>query len=246
LRIEVITTLPELFKPFVRMGVVGRAIQNGKLDFDIVNLRDYTHDAHRTTDDYAYGTGIGMVMKPEPIFEMFDDYLSKHSHPWVVFPSPQGKRFDQKKAIELSKREDVMFICGRYEGVDERVMTIVNEELSIGDFVLSGGETAVMIFVEAMARMIPGVVGKQESVENDSFYNGLLDYGHYTRPSEYRGMSVPEVLKSGNHAKIGKYLLKDALRRTMLKRPDLFLEHKFTVEEKAALLELFKEMHEKC
>lgn len=246
MKIEVVTTLPELFKPFVQLGIVGRAIRNGKLDFDTVNLRDYAHDVHRTTDDYAYGTGIGMVMKPEPVFEMFDDYLSKHPRPWVVYPSPQGERFDQSKALELSKRENVMFICGRYEGMDERVMTIVDEEISIGDFVVSGGETAVMVFVEAIARMIPGVVGKHESVENDSFYKGLLDYGHYTRPPDYRGMAVPEILRSGDHAKIGKYLLKDALYRTMLKRPDLFLEHELTIEEKAALLELFKEMQKGC
>lgn len=246
MKIEVVTTLPELFEPFTKFGIVGRAIQNGKVDFSVLNLRNYTHDAHRTTDDYSYGTGVGMVMKPEPVFEMFDDYLSRHSRPWVVYTSPQGEVFDQRKAIELSKHKDLMFICGRYEGMDERIMTIVDEELSIGDFVVSGGETVAMVFIEAVARVIPGVVGKYESVEDDSFYNDLLDYGHYTRPSEYRGMTVPEILRSGDHAKIGKYLLKDALRRTMFKRPDLFLKHELSVEEKAALIDLFMEMHKKC
>ncbi len=246
MQIEVVTTLPEFFEPFTKIGVVGRAIQRGNLAFNVLNLRDYTHDAHKTTDDYAYGTGIGMVMKVEPIFEMFDDYLLKHSHPWVVYPSPQGEMFNQKKALELSKRKDVMFLCGRYEGVDERVMSLVNEELSIGDFIVSGAELITMVFVDAIARMIPGVVGKSESVIQDSFYSDLLDYAHYTRPKQYRGMSVPEILMSGDHAKIGKYLLKDALKRTIEKRPDLFLKHEFNLEEKAALLELFKEMQKKC
>ncbi len=184
------------------------------------------------------------VMKVEPVFEMFDKYLSENARPWVIYPSPQGERFDQEKAKELAEKKDVMFLCGRYEGIDERVMAIVDEEISIGDFVVSGAENVVMVFIDAIARMIPGVVGKRESVVDDSFYNGLLDYAHYTRPPEYRGMRVPEILRSGDHAKIGKYLLKDALKRTMIKRPDLFLKHDFTVEEKAALLELFKEMLE--
>ncbi len=246
MRIEVVTTLPEFFEPFTKLGVIGRAIQRNKLVFDILNLRNYTHDVHRTTDDYAYGTGIGMVMKVEPIFEMFDDYLLKHSRPWLVYPSAEGELFDQKKALELSKREDVMFLCGRYEGVDERVMALVDEELSVGDFVVSGAELITMLFVDAIARMIPGVVGKSESVIQDSFYSDLLDYAHYTRPKQYRGMSVPEILMSGNHAKIGRYLLKDALKRTMEKRPDLFLKHELSLEEKAALLELFKEMQKIC
>ena len=241
-----VTTIPQIFEPFKRFGIVGKAIQKGIIHFETLDLRNYTHDSHRTTDDYAYGTGVGMVMKVEPVFEIFDDYTSKFPRPWVVYPSPQGKRFDQEKAKELSKREDIMFLCGRYEGLDERIMTIVDEEISIGDFVVSGAEYVVMIFMDAIARMIPGVVGKKQSVINDSFYNDLLDYAHYTRPVEFRGMKVPEILRSGNHAKIGKYLLKDALKRTMQKRPDLFLKHELTLEEKAALIELFKEMLEKC
>ncbi len=244
LRFEVVTTLPELFKPFTGVGVVGRAIKRKIIEFETINLRDYAHDAHRTTDDYAYGTGVGMVMKVEPVFEMFDDYLSKHGRPWVVYPSPQGELFDQEMAEALAKKSDIMFLCGRYEGIDERIMTIVDEEISIGDFVVSGAEIVVMVFVDAIARMIPGVVGKTRSVVEDSFYNGLLDYAHYTRPAEYRGMKVPEILRSGDHAKIGKYLLKEALKKTMAKRPDLFLKHEFTLEEKAALLEIFKEMLE--
>jgi tRNA (guanine37-N1)-methyltransferase len=246
LKVEVVTTIPQLFEPFKRFGVVGKAIQKGIIHFETLDLRNYTHDSHRTTDDYAYGTGVGMVMKVEPVFEMFDDYISKFPRPWVVYPSPQGRRFDQEKAKELSEREDIMFLCGRYEGLDERIMTIVDEEISIGDFVVSGAEYVVMVFVDAIARMIPGVVGKKQSVTDDSFYNDLLDYAHYTRPMEFRGMKVPEILRSGNHAKIGKYLLKDALKRTMQKRPDLFLKHDLTLEEKAALIELFKEMLEKC
>ncbi len=246
MRIEVVTTIPDLFEAFRNAGVVGRAIKDGKIDFETVNLRDYTKDAHRTTDDYAYGTGIGMVMKPEPLFEMFDDHTKKHSRPWVVYPSPQGSRFDQSKAIELSKREDVMFLCGRYEGIDERVMTIVDEEVSIGDFVVSGAEAVVMVFVDAIARMVPGVVGRTESVEQDSFYTGLLDHAHYTRPAEYRGMKVPDILRSGDHAKVGEYLLRDAILRTVVKRPDLFLERDLTLEEKAALISILKEMYRKC
>ncbi|WP_456399701.1 tRNA (guanosine(37)-N1)-methyltransferase TrmD [Mesoaciditoga sp.] len=242
MKVEVVTTIPAFFDAFKRYGVVGKAIQRGVIDFTTIDLRKYTHDSHRTTDDYAYGTGIGMVMKVEPVFEMFDDYLSNFPRPWVVYPSPQGERFDQEKAKALAKKKDLMFICGRYEGLDERIMTIVDEEISIGDFVVSGAEIVVMVFLDAIARMVPGVVGKKQSVVNDSFYNELLDYVHYTRPVEFRGMKVPEILRSGNHAKIGRYLLKDALKRTIQKRPDLFLKHDFSLEEKAALIELFKEM----
>ncbi len=244
MRIEVVTTIPEFFDPFKKFGVVGRAIEDEKISLRIINLRDYTCDSHRTTDDYSYGTGLGMVMKVEPVFEMFDRYLLNYERPYVVYPSPQGERFDQLKAIELSKRSDVMFICGRYEGLDERIMTIVDEEISIGDFVVSGAEAVVMVFIDAIARMIPGIVGKYESVKQDSFFSGILDHAHYTRPAEYRGMSVPEILRSGDHAKIGKYLLKDALMRTILKRPDLFLERELSFEEKAALIELLRKKKE--
>ncbi|MGC8544481.1 tRNA (guanosine(37)-N1)-methyltransferase TrmD [Athalassotoga sp.] len=244
MNIEVVTTIPELFDQFKEYGIVGRAIKTGKINFDVINLRNYAHDLHKTTDDYAYGTGIGMVMKVEPVFEMFDEYLKSHQRPWIVYPSPQGETFDQSKAFELSQKDDVMFICGRYEGVDERIMSIVDEEISIGDFVISGGETITMVFVEAMARMIPGVVGKEVSVENDSFFSGLLDHANYTRPQSYRDMDVPEVLRSGDHAKIGKYLLKDAIKRTIEKRPDLFLKRDLSIEEKAAIIALLREKKE--
>jgi tRNA (guanine37-N1)-methyltransferase len=244
LQIEAVTTIPEFFEPVKQFGVVGKALKNGKLSLNVINLRNYTHDPHRTTDDYTYGTGLGMVMKVEPIFEMFEEYISHHERPWIIYPSPQGERFDQQMAISLSKRPDLMFICGRYEGIDERVMTIVDEEISIGDFVVSGAEEVVAVFIDAIARMIPEVVGKNESVEQDSFFFGLLDYVHYTRPFEYRGMTVPEILRSGDQAKIGKYLLKDALKRTILRRPDLFLERDLSLEEKAALIELLKEKYE--
>jgi len=244
LNIEVVTTIPELFDQFMEYGVIGRGIKAGKIHLNLINIRNYTHDLHRTTDDYAYGTGIGMVMKVEPVFEMFDEYLKNHQRPWVVYPSPQGEIFDQSKALELSKKTDLMFICGRYEGVDERIMSIVDEEISIGDFVISGGEIVTMAFIEAIARMIPGVVGKAFSVENDSFFSDLLDHANYTRPSSYRGMDVPEILRSGNHAKIGKYLLKDAIKRTIGKRPDLFIKRDLSVEEKAAIIELIREKKE--
>jgi tRNA (guanine37-N1)-methyltransferase len=244
LNIEVVTTIPELFDQFKEYGIIGRAIKTGKINFDVINLRNYAHDLHKTTDDYAYGTGVGMVMKVEPVFEMFDEYLKSHQRPWIVYPSPQGETFDQSKAFELSQKNDVMFICGRYEGVDERIMSIVDEEISIGDFVISGGEAITMVFVEAMARMIPGVVGKEVSVENDSFFSGLLDHANYTRPRSYRGMDVPEVLRSGDHAKVGKYLLKDAIKRTIEKRPDLFLKRDLSFEEKAAIIALLREKKE--
>ncbi len=241
MRIEVVTTIPDFFDSFVKFGIVGRAISSKKIEFTVINLREYTHDKHRTTDDYTYGTGIGMVMKVEPVFEMFDEYIKNHERPWIVYPSPQGEIFDQQKAIELSSRSDVMFLCGRYEGIDERIMTIVDEEISIGDFVVSGGESVTMVFIEAIARMIPGVVGKDLSVKDDSFFSGLLDHSNYTRPPSYRGMEVPEILRCGDHAKIGRYLLKDAIIRTIKKRPDLFLKRDFTLEEKAAIVELLRE-----
>ncbi len=244
MNIEIVTTIPELFEQFTKYGIIGRAIKSNKIRLNLINLRDYTHDVHRTTDDYAYGTGIGMVMKVEPVFEMFDEYLKSHQRPLVIYSSPQGEVFDQSKAFELSKKNDLMFICGRYEGVDERIMSIVDEEISIGDFVVSGGEIATMAFVEAIARMIPGVVGKAFSVQNDSFFSGLLDHANYTRPPTYRGMDVPEILRSGNHAKIGKYFLKDAIKRTIEKRPDLFLKRDLSFEEKAAIIELIRDKKE--
>lgn len=241
MKVEIVTTIPDFFDRFKEAGIFGRALKKGTISFNVVNLRDYTHDSRKTTDDYTYGTGLGMVMKVEPIFEMFDEYLKDNERPWVIYPSPQGEIFDQSKAIDLSKKKDLMFICGRYEGIDERVMSIVDEEISIGDFVVSGAETVTMVFIEAIARMIPGVVGKKASFEEDSFFTGLLDHSNYTRPPSYRGMKVPEILRVGDHAKIGKYLLKDAIMKTVEKRPDLFLKKDFTIEEKAAIIELLRE-----
>jgi tRNA (guanine37-N1)-methyltransferase len=242
MQIDVITIFPGLFDTVLKWGVISRAIQNGIIDFKAVDLRDFTVDRHRTTDDYPFGGGSGLVMKAEPLFEAVESIRNLAGAAHVVYTSPQGKTFDNEKAKELSKKERLVFICGRYEGVDERVMSVVDEELTIGDVVLSGGEIAVLLMVEAISRFVPGVIGDMDSVINDSFYSSLLDYPHYTRPREFRGMRVPEVLLSGDHERIEVFRRKESLARTMERRPDLFLNHEFDQYDKKAILLLFKEL----
>ncbi len=223
LRIDVITIFPEFFEVPLKLSLLGKAIREGLLGVFIHNLRDFAHDKHKTVDDTPYGGGPGMVMKCEPIFESVESLKDKNSLEHIILLSPGGKVLTQSKVKEMSTWKDFVLICGRYEGVDERVIDgLVTEELSIGDYVLSGGELPALVVIEAVSRMIPGVVGEWESVINDSLYNGLLSYPQYTKPAEFRGMKVPEVLLSGNHEEIRKWREKQAILRTLKKRPDLF------------------------
>jgi tRNA (guanine37-N1)-methyltransferase len=232
MRVQVLTIFPELFGPFLATSLVGRAIEKGILDIGVYDLRAYTEDRHRSVDDEPYGGGGGMVMTAPPWIRAVrtlagdggdgDDGEGGKKRPWRVLLSPQGARLDDAKVRELAARGDLLLLCGRYEGIDERVrLTVVDEEVSIGDYVLSGGELAAMVLIEAMSRQVPGVVQQAVSVAEDSFRSGLLDHPHYTRPPVVEGLEVPEVLLSGDHAAIRRWREAEALRATREKRPDL-------------------------
>jgi tRNA (guanine37-N1)-methyltransferase len=227
MKISVLTIFPDFFPPALAEGMIRAAREKGVLEIAIVALRDFTHDTHRTTDDYPFGGGVGMIMKVEPIDRALASLAvgSRGARPpgaRVVLLSPQGRALTQEIAIEYSKLEHLVLVCGRYKGVDERVSErLVDEELSLGDFVLSGGEPAALCVVDAIARLLPGVVGCFDSVEGDSFHSGLLDSAYYTRPAEYRGWNVPEVLLSGHHARIARARREESLRRTLERRPEL-------------------------
>src|SRR5436190_17585753 len=218
MRFDFVTIFPRMFDPLLAEGVIARGVKQGLLDIRVHDLRDYTSDKHRSTDDEAYGGGPGMVMLAEPVLRCVEKIGGGH----VVMTSPKGRRFDQNIAQELLTLKHVVFLCGRYEGFDERVREVLDpEELSIGDFVVSGGELPAMLMADAVGRLVEGVVGNADSVVADSFYEGLLDYPHYTRPEEIRGRRVPDVLLSGHHEKIRKWRKEQALRETLQKRPDL-------------------------
>lgn len=232
MKFDILTIFPRFFDGLVQWGMIRQAIRKGLLEVRIHDLRDYTDDRHRTVDDRPYGGGEGMVLKPEPIFRAVEACRQADPDPGrVVLLSPQGRRFDQTKAKELSLVTRLILICGRYEGVDQRVADyLADEEISIGDFVLSGGELAAAIIVDAVSRLIPGVLGEGESALRESFMDGLLDYPHYTRPARFRNWTVPEVLLSGDHDQIRLWREQQALERTRLRRPDLLAAKEKTDE----------------
>ena len=224
MRIDVVTIFPEALEPFLRASLLGKAVERGLLTTTVHNLRNYTSDPHRKVDDEPYGGGPGMVMTAQPFFDAVEAIAPERAKgvPRVILLSPQGRRFTQEIARELAALDSIVLLCGRYEGVDERVAThLADEELSIGDYVLAGGEVAALVVIDAIARLVPGVVGDPESVARDSFEDGLLDHPHYTRPSEFKGLRVPDVLLSGDHAEIERWRRDEATRRTRLRRPDL-------------------------
>jgi tRNA (guanine37-N1)-methyltransferase len=226
-RISLLTIFPDFFGPALDEGMIRLAREKGRLEVGVVALRDFTDDVHRSTDDYPFGGGVGMIMKVEPIDRALQSLAAgaKGARPAgtrVVLLSPQGRAFTQERALEYATLEHLVLVSGRYKGVDERVSEqLVDEEVSLGDFVLSGGEPAALCVVDAVARLLPGVVGSFDSVEGDSFHSGLLDSPYYTRPAEYRGWAVPEVLLSGHHAQIARTRREESLRRTLERRPDL-------------------------
>ena len=237
MRIDIITLFPSMFRGPFDESMIKRARKKGILEINLHNLRDFTGDRHRTVDDLPYGGGAGMVMKPEPLFRAVEKVKEEKRSSWkVILLSPQGQPFAQEKAKELAQEEALIFICGHYEGVDERVREhLIDEELSLGDFVLTGGELAAMVIVDAIARMLPEVLGCKDSIREDSFYQTLLDYPHYTRPAEFRGWKVPGVLISGNHQKIREWRKKKKLENTFKKRPDLLKTAKLSREEEEML-----------
>lgn len=205
----------------VKYGIINRAQESGLLEIVVHNLRDFTTDRHRSVDDYCYGGGPGMLMKPEPLFRAVES-INPQENTKIILLSPQGKLFNQDMAVKLSLSEHLIMICGRYKGVDERVRQyLITDEISIGDYVLSGGEIPALVLIDAICRLIPGALGNYESAQDDSFLSGILDCPHYTRPAEYKGMRVPEVLLNGNHAEIKKWERQQALKVTLQKRPDL-------------------------
>lgn len=221
MRIQVLTIFPELFRTFLETALLGRALERRLLAVEVHDLRQFTLDRHRSVDDEPFGGGGGMVMAAPPWLRAVRQ-LAQGASPWRVMLSPQGRRLDESTVRELAGREDLLLLCGRYEGIDERVrQTVVDEEISVGDFVVSGGELPAMLLIEAVSRQVPGVVQRTDSVERDSFRAGLLDFPHYTRPAQVEGLAVPEVLLSGDHAAIERWRELEALRLTFEKRPDL-------------------------
>jgi len=236
---DIVTIFPAMVKAALAEGVVGRAVEKKVLDVVIHDLRDFTADRHRSVDDVPYGGGPGMVMKPEPIFKALDAIEATRGTPLtVLLTSPQGTVFTQAGAARLSAKEHVVLLCGRYEGVDERVRSRVDEEVSIGDYVLSGGELPALVVLDAVARFVPGVVGDDQSVAEDSFSRGLLDFPHYTRPAEVGADRVPDVLMSGNHAEIRRWRKRQSLARTLERRPELLDTAALDDEERRILDEL--------
>jgi len=238
MRIDILTIFPGMFRGPFEESIVKRAVEKGLVQIFLHDIRDYASDRHRTVDDYTFGGGQGMLMKPEPLFAAVDDVQGQAPERGpVVLLTPQGRLFDQEVAVELARQERLIVICGHYEGVDARVHEhLATDEISIGDYVLSGGELAAMVVVDAVVRQIPGALGSPLSSADDSFAQGLLEHPQYTRPAEFRGMSVPEVLLSGNHGEIARWRRQQSLLRTARRRPDLLARAELTEEEKQWLL----------
>lgn len=242
MRIDVVTLFPQMINDQVEYGVTGRAKQAGIFELGVWNPRDYAEDRHRTVDDRPYGGGPGMVMMIEPLRQAIKDARQSNPEAKVVYLSPQGRQFDQQIAEEYATTPGMIFVAGRYEGIDERLIGLeVDEELSIGDYVLSGGEMATMVVLDAVTRLLPGALGHKESAAQDSFSSGLLDCPHYTRPETYQGMQVPAVLLSGNHEAIRKWRLKQSLGRTWLRRPDVLEQQELDKEQQRLLQEFIQE-----
>lgn len=241
MRIDILTLFPEMFPGVLTSSILGKASEKGIVRFEVTNFRDYSESKHGTVDDTPYGGGGGMVLKPEPLFRAVEA-VSGASKPRVILMCPQGVPYHQKLAEELAQEEHLIFICGHYEGYDERIREhLVTDEISIGDYVLTGGELAAMVVIDSVVRLLPGALGNQTSAVEDSFSTGLLEYPHYTRPAEFRGWKVPDILLSGHHANIEKWRLKESLRRTWERRPDLLDKLELTAEMKQMLAEIEQE-----
>jgi tRNA (guanine37-N1)-methyltransferase len=234
MRIDVLTLFPNMFESVFKESIIGRAVENGICTLNYVNIRDFSKDKHKRVDDYPYGGGPGMVMKPEPIYDALESVKRDNSR--VIYLTPKGKVYNQELAKELSKEEHMILLCGHYEGVDNRIIeNYVTDEISIGDYVLTGGEISAMVIIDSVVRMIPGVLGKEESLVEESHYSGLLEYPQYTRPKEFKGHQVPDVLLSGNHKEIEKWRKYQSLKYTYLRRPDLIEKRNLTKDEKKIL-----------
>jgi tRNA (guanine37-N1)-methyltransferase len=243
MKFDIVTIFPQMVRAALAEGVVSRGIERGLLDVGVHDLREHTTDRHRSVDDVPYGGGPGMVMTPQPLVAAVERIRADRGAPdEVILLSPQGRRFTQAEAVRIAGLRHVVLLCGRYEGMDERVKQLVSaDELSVGDYVLSGGELPALVVVDAVSRLVPGVVGDEQSVEADSFSRGLLDYPHYTRPAEFAGLKVPDVLLSGHHAQVRRWRKKAALARTLDRRPELLEQAALDDEERDLLDEIRKE-----
>ena len=234
MKINILTLFPNMFDGFLTESIIKRAVESKKVDINIKNLRDYAKNKHKQVDDTPYGGGAGMVLMCEPVFDAVEDLKTKNTK--VIMMTPQGKPYNQKMAEKFSKEKDLLIICGHYEGFDERISSIVDEEISIGDYVLTGGELPAMVLTDSITRLIPGVI-EEESIETESFSDGLLDYPTFTKPREYRGMKVPDVLLSGDHKKIDEWRKEEQIKKTKEKRPDLLKETKRKIIGKYSLID---------
>lgn len=250
MRIDILSLFPDMFKATMGESMVGHAQENGFIDINVTDFRQYTTDKHNHVDDAPFGGGAGMLLQAQPIFDAMDAVQKQakeaHYEPGrVILMDPAGRRFDQAYAKELAQEEHLTFICGHYEGYDERIRHLVTDEASLGDYVLTGGELAAMVMIDATVRFVPGVLGNQASPMGDSFSNGLLEYPQYTRPADFRGMKVPEVLTSGNHQKIKEWRMRESLKRTLERRPDLLKTAPLNREQQIMLQDLKLDMQEK-
>ncbi|KNF08787.1 tRNA (guanine-N(1)-)-methyltransferase TrmD [Gottschalkia purinilytica] len=234
MKIDVLTLFPEMFHETMNTSIIGKAIENEKVSIDYINIRDFSEDKHKRVDDYPFGGGPGMVMKPEPIYEAIKSVKKENSR--IIYLSPKGKVYNQSMANELSEEEHIVLICGHYEGIDNRIIeNYITDEISIGDYVLTGGEIPSMVIIDSVVRLIPGVLSTEESFMLESHYDGLLEYPQYTRPRVFNGHEVPEVLLSGNHKKIEEWRIQQSIKTTLLNRPDL-LDNKNISEEEQKIL----------
>ena len=240
MKIDILTLFPEMFQGPLNESIIGKAQSNGIVDFNLINFRDFSENKHHQVDDTTYGGGAGMLLMPQPIFDAMDYVEQKSSgdRGHVILLDPAGKCFSQRDAVNLSHQEHLTFICGHYEGYDERIKTLVDEEYSIGDYVLTGGELGAMVMLDAIIRLLPGVLGNDESSVDESFTNGLLEYPQYTRPANFRGMQVPEVLTNGNHQLIDEWREKESLRKTYQRRPDLLKKISLSAHQRKILKDI--------
>ncbi|MDI3534734.1 MAG: tRNA (guanine37-N1)-methyltransferase [Thermosediminibacterales bacterium] len=239
--IDILTLFPEMFKGPFEESIIKKAVNRKLIKINIINIRDFSKDKHKKVDDYPYGGGAGMLLKPEPVFDAVDAITSKIkdlSKTRIILMTPQGNLLNQKKVKEISKYEHLIIICGHYEGFDERIRFLVDEEISIGDYITTGGELPAMVLTDAVVRLIPGVIGGENSLNEESFENGLLEYPQYTRPEVYRNLKVPDVLLSGNHEEIKKWRHKESLKRTLIRRPDMLEKLRLSEDDKKYIKKL--------
>ena len=243
MQIDILTLFPEMFPNVLNSSILRRAQDKGAMNYRLINFREYTDNKHHKVDDYPYGGGAGMVLAPQPVFDAVEAItINKQTKPRIVLMCPQGEPFTQAKAEELAQEEHLIFICGHYEGFDERIRThLATDEISIGDYILTGGELGAMVVIDSVVRLLPGVLGNEQSAPADSFSMGLLEHPHYTRPANFRGLTVPDVLLSGNHAKINEWRKKESLRRTYERRKDLLANIELSPAEKKMLEEIIQE-----